>query len=330
MQLLNTDNDQFEKLAECQKVNQQFMQLVRFGDPQELKKFAQEYGNAWIKVRLRERAVMRKLLMFGNVTVSDRNVQRNTLDDTLVYMKDIEPFSRAASVVTIRGRGEAQYIEGKRYAIPFAKFVTPLFMKDENELLAYDLPLNQIIEENSAKDLEEKQDAIGFAKVNQIIADRETLFAGSAKVTGNGEITKEKILDLFNLLDQRRLVADALVMTWTSYNSFLKQTLQTFGDPLLSEIIQKGYTYDRILGRKVYISVKNDIIDVLNSNGSGMVTKRRVYAFAAPRYLGDFKVLNDTKFYIENRFGTVMSQLSEMAAIGFGNIHAMACLEMTV
>ena len=109
----------------------------------------------YIKDRLRESSFADMIIPNERVVRGD--LQRSTEHDTLVKIVDIEPGSRAMSV-NFRGQPTAEYVNGKRYAIGFFTISSLKFEIIEQELMAYEMPVTRIIEENSLKDMVEIKD----------------------------------------------------------------------------------------------------------------------------------------------------------------------------
>jgi hypothetical protein len=77
--------------------------------------------------------------------------------DTLVKIVDIEPKSRAMTI-TFRGQPTARFIRGTARRDRLLHDLSEIFQKTEQELLAYEMPITKIIEENSVKDIQEIED----------------------------------------------------------------------------------------------------------------------------------------------------------------------------
>jgi hypothetical protein len=60
--------------------------------------------------------------------------------------------------ITFRGQPTARFIRGSRAEIAFYTISSEIFQKTEQELLAYEMPITKIIEENSVKDIQEIED----------------------------------------------------------------------------------------------------------------------------------------------------------------------------
>ena len=114
-----------------------------------------EYGGSYIRDRLREVSYARKVLPPEQVTRTD--CQRSVNHDTLVKIVDIEPQSRAL-VVTFRGQPTANFIRAPRVEAAFFTISSQMFQKTEQELLAYEMPITKVIEDNSVKDIQEIED----------------------------------------------------------------------------------------------------------------------------------------------------------------------------
>jgi len=310
-----------------------------------------EYGGSYIRDKLREVSFLRKILPFQPVT--KRECQRSVNHDTLVRIRDIEPNSRAMAL-TFRGRPTARYIRGARYEIPFFTIASEKFEKTEQELLAYEMPITKIIEDNSVKDIQEIEDREGLRHfesavqamqegVNGVSGNRlsgdlkgfnsSNLRAGdveSIRVTkGEGAlarttddfivepIQRNDFIDLFNLLDGSRLRLERMLLTEPDWNDVCRWTVDDFGDKLQSETTVDGYKYGQLIGRKVVRTIKTNIL-----------RRGCIYGFAPPDFIGDAYVLNETKFYIDKVMNLMTWASWEDIGIGVGNIAAMCKLEL--
>jgi len=272
---------------------------------------AAQAGGAFVRERLREVSFARAILPPEYVTKAD--CQRSVHHDTLVKICDIEPQSSAAAV-NFRGKTHEQYIEGDRYEIPFFKIESDKFRKNEAELLAYDYPVTKVIEENSVKDIQKVEDSkfIEFSDA-VIAANGKNVLPAAA-----GPATSENLVKLFKALDTDELSVGTILMNKADWLDFMTQEGAIIGSPLASEIIVNGYKYNTILGHKLVVTIKSSI-----------VAPGTIYIFTDPMYLGNFYILNDTKFYIEKRGDMVSWQTWEYVGMGFGNLRACAKMELT-
>ncbi len=266
-------------------------------------------GGAFVRERLRELAFSRAILPPEYVTKAD--CQRSVNHDTLVKIVDIEPQSTAAAV-NFRGKALDRYIEGDRYELAFFKVESDKFSKSEGELLAYDFPVTKVIEDNSVKDIQSVEDT-------KFIEAAEAIVTSTGKtVTTAGPIDRAALVSAFKQIDEDELAVGCILMHKSDWDDWLTQPATDVGDHLASEVTVNGYKYNTILGHKLIVTIKTSI-----------VPPGTIWIFTEPKYLGNFYILNDTKFYIEKRGDMITWQTWEYIAEGFGNIRSIAKLVLT-
>jgi hypothetical protein len=306
-------------------------------------KLAQMTGS-FIRDRLREVAFSRHVLPPEQVTRAD--CQRSVNHDTLVKIVDVEPQSKAMAI-DFRGQPTARFIRAPRAEIPFFTISSEKFEKTEQELLAYEMPITKVIEENSVKDIQEIEDREFLrhieagcqalqTEVNTTPSDLHnatTIRAGSSLVSSvtKGELAlaadgtdftvrplqRPDFVTLFKLMDGNRLRGERVLLTEVDYDDILAWTVEDMGDKIQSETIVDGYKYNTLLGRKIIRTIKTDILRPGN-----------LYLFAAPQFFGKFYVLNNTKFYIDKIANRITWQSWEDIGMGVVNIAACRKLEL--
>jgi len=303
-----------------------------------------EYGGSYIRDRLREVSFARKILPPEQVTRAD--CQRSVNHDTLVKIVDVEPKSRAMSI-TFRGQPTARFIRGAKAEIAFYTISSEIFQKTEQELLAYEMPITKIIEENSVKDIQEIEDreflihieaacqalqteanggvstALNWTNINAASVVEFSIIKGElARTAGVDDATvrpiqRPDVVNLFKLLDGNRLRAERILMTEVDWDDILQWTLEDFGDRMQSETAVDGYKYNTLLGRPYIRTIKTDIL-----------RRGNVYVFTRPEFFGKFYVLNNTKFYIDKIANTITFQAWEDIGMGIINIASVRKLEL--
>jgi len=305
-----------------------------------------ELGGSWIRDRLREVAYSRHILPPEQVTRAD--CQRSVNHDTLVKIVDVEPQSRAMAI-TFRDQPTARFIRGARAEIPFFTISSEKFEKNEQELLAYEMPITKIIEDNSVKDIQEIEDreftrhiesaiqalqtetnaTVGVAynatsiRAGNANAKAVSVIKGELALNADGvtfdvwPIQRPDFVNLFKLLDGNRLRSERVLMTEVDHDDVLQWTVEDFGDRIQSETVVDGYKYNTLLGRKVVRTIKTDILRPGN-----------VYVFAAPQFFGKFYILNNTKFYIDKIANVITWQSWEDIGMGIVNVAAVRKLEL--
>ena len=322
-------------------INELFTQ--KLGSAEGKEKIA-EYGGSYIRDRLREVSFARKVIPPQQVTRND--CQRSVNHDTLVKIVDIEPQSRAMSM-SFRGTPTARFIRGSRAEIGFYTISSEMFQKTEQELLAYEMPITKIIEENSVKDIQEIEDreftihieaavqalqqeanggtatALGYATLAAGTVVEFSIRKGElARTAGANDATvrpvqRPDLVNLFKLLDGNRLKSERLLMTEVDWDDLLAMTVEDLGDKLQSETMVDGYKYNTLLGRAYIRTIKTDILRPGN-----------IYVFTKPEFFGRFYVLNNTKFYIDKVANTISFQAWEDIGMGVLNIAAVRKLEL--
>ena len=317
------------------------MFATKLGSAEAKEKIA-EYGGSYVRDRLREVSFARKIIPPEQVTRAD--CQRSVNHDTLVKIVDVEPRSRAMSI-SFRGQPTARFIRGPKAEISFYTIASEVFQKTEQELLAYEMPITKIIEENSVKDIQEIEDreftlhiesAVQALQVEANSGSAAALHRATIGSTVEFSVRKGELartatgsdatvrpvqrpdfVNLFKLLDGNRLRAERLLMTEVDWDDVLQWTVEDFGDRIQSETTVDGYKYNTLLGRAYIRTIKTDILRPGN-----------IYAFTKPEFFGKFYVLNNTKFYIDKIANLITFQAWEDIGMGLVNIASVRKLEL--
>jgi len=268
-------------------------------------------GAAFVRSRIREIGFGRRILPPESVTRAD--LTRSTDHDTLIKIVDIEHESKAMKV-NFSGEADERYLQGKRYAIPFFKIESEKFVKSEGELLAYDYPITKVIEENSVKDIQFVED-VKFIET----AEAALAITGKRIVSSAHAADRKALNSLFKMIDFDKLTVGTVLMNVVDHDDYMVQPATEIGSPLASEISVDGYKYQTIMNRKLVVTNKHDIL-----------LPGEIWAFTEPAYLGNFFILNDVKFWIKKEADLVIWKTWEYIAEGFGNIKAIAKIELDV
>lgn len=330
-------------MSMVQAMNDLFNQRLDTGEG---KTKMSQLGGTWIRDRLREQAFSRHVIPPENVTRNDCQVSVH--HDTLVKIVEVEPQSRAMAI-DFRGQPTARFIRGPRAELAFFTITSEKFEKNEQELLAYSMPITKVIEDNSVKDIQEVEDLEFLRHIEAAVQALQTevnttttveynatnIRAGNANAQSvsivKGElalaadgtgftvypIQRPDFVSLFKLMDTNRLRGERVLLTEPDHDDVLSWTVEDFGDKIQSETVVDGYKYNTLLGRKVIRTIKTDILRPGN-----------VYLFAAPQFFGKFYILNNTKFYIDKIANVITWQSWEDIAMGVVNIASVRKLEL--
>ncbi len=293
--------------------NQLFVQRL---DTQEgMDKIAQD-GSAFIRQKLREVSFARKIINPQYVTQAE--LTRSVNHDQLVKIVDIEPDSKAMAV-NFRGMPDVRYVEGPRYEIPLYNISSEDFEKIEEELLAYEMPLTEVIERNSVLDIQKIEDT-KFLQVIEAALAVESGLSNNTSITGSYDsdttIKRSDFKRLFDTLDGNELRTETLLMDSTMFNRLFLYNATTVGDAIGSETHINGYTYATLFGKRLVVSNKVSLL------------QNKIYAFTAQEFLGQFLVLHDTKFWIEKKKNLIRWSSWETIGMGIGN--TKSCAKITL
>ena len=335
----------------AEMVNSGFIERLETEGPTKTAAAALNY----IKDRLREASFADMIVPNQRVVRGD--LQRSTEHDTLVKIVDIEPGSRALTL-NFRGQPEAQYVTGKRYAITFWTISSLKFEIVEQELLAYEMPVTRIIEENSLKDMLEVKDREFLSHVDACIEAMQeegnpaatgfnytNIAAGTAvgvsKLKGslamaaasNDFITyaiqRPDIVRIKQLLKQQVVDASGNVVRQGRLKPALMLMTEVDTDYFdtwtledFGDRLQSETTTDGYTYNKVLglRIIRTIKVDILRQGN--------VYVFTAPEFFGRNYTLNDVKFYIDKIANRIFWQAWMDIGMGFGNIASVVKMEL--
>ena len=300
-------------------INELFIQKL---DDEHEKTAVEASTSAFIRTKLREVGFARKIINPLYVTKAD--LQRSVQHDQLVKIVDIEPDS-AAMQITLRGNPEVRYVEGQRFEISFFLVSSEEFQKTEEELLAYEMPVTEIIERNSVKDIQKIEDKAFMAAIEAAITSSGKSTTYTPAVSGTIELGA--FVKLFNVLEESAttsaanpLKTDLVLMNQADFNKFAILPATTIGSGVAGEQYINGFKYETVLGKKLVVTNKGE---------TGYVPQGSIYAFAAQEFLGKFFVLEDTKFWVEKKRNLIKWSCYELIGLGIGNVKACAKLTLT-
>ena len=299
-------------------VNELFVQKL----DSEHEKVAAE-TSAFIRTKLREVSFARKIINPQYVTKAD--LQRSVQHDQLVKIIDIEPDS-SAMMIDLRGNPDVQYVEGQRAEMQFFNVSSFEFQKTEEELLAYEMPITEVIERNSIKDIQKIEDTAFITAINAAVVATGKSVTGYQPLLGgtatSGVIDIGLFIKLFNTLEGANtgttpLKTDLVLMNLSDFNKFLALPATQIGSGTAGEQYINGYKYDTLLGKKLVVTNKGDLVPA-----------GTVYAFASQEFLGKFFILNDTKFWVEKKRNLI--KWSAYETISQGIINNGGCAKISI
>ena len=281
--------------------------LERLGSP-EGRTELQEKGVLYIKKILREESFLRKILPPQVVTKMD--LQRSATTDTFEKIVDIEPDSFALDV-NFLGEPPTEYVEGKRYRVTFQEVTSPMFEKNELELAAYEIPLIKVIEQNTIKDIHEREDRQWLRNNRQVIQ----LTAKSIDDPSQTFLSRDLLTEGSKLISNERRRATKVLMSSPTWEDIGKWVATDVGDTLASKITVDGYDLNQLLGKGLIVTTKTSILPF-----------GEVWFYTDQAYLGNFFLFGSTQFYIDKIAELIRWKAWEVIGVGIGNVFSMSRL----
>lgn len=273
-------------------------------------KLAAEAGALYIKRRLREESFARKVLPPQSIGKSE--LDRALDHDGFTKIIDLEPDS-SAMAMNFRAEAPARYVVGDRYAINFFKVESQRYEKNEAELLAYEMPITKIIEENTVFDIQRIEDEVFYRHAVAAVA-------GSDRDSVNTAVSPERddIASAKSLILKEKLHPYSILMTEEMFTAVEGWDYKYVGDDMLNKLSVGGWEHPTLVN-----------LVLLMTNKADLVNYREFWLFAKPEYLGRFYVLEDTKFSIRKIYDMIEWKSWEFVGMGFGHANGIARVTFT-
>lgn len=251
-----------------------------------IRKQAEDKVNNYLRLRQREEGFARKFYDVADVTPADLDKQVDT--PLPVIVKDMEPNSAGAYTVPFGTSPMDSNLTAPRYRVMFDRIMSRRYVADVNELLTYDMDIRQIFNDFILKDILAEEDRKFMATVDSIVVPGTPNTVNTAldacQTIEAGAIDRPNLANAMRGLaaTNRRLNAVAgLVNNYTIWD-VVALDRNTIGGDLAEDLFTNGFTERTIMGLKWNITIKNDL-----------VADQDLYMFAAPKFLGDFFVLDN-------------------------------------
>ena len=279
-----------------------------------------EAGRQYVKIELMEAAFSRAIIPQEPITTAD--CQRNTNDNSLYVIRDIEPGVEAVGVDNL-GEPDGSYVKGTRYIIPIINLATKRFQITVEDLRAYQYKITKRIEDKSVPILEKLEDKyflrlLGVAVSGGTAAEKVRKYTGSTSLTvaATDFITlKNTLASGINGSDPKRKEVGAILMCQEVFETIV--TLPSAGDDFGKDRVLNGIVSDTLYGTKTIRTIKSDILP-----------QGHLFAFTTPDFLGHNFALGDPNFEIKSNFGLIEWQTKEAVGMNIGNRLSVALLTL--
>lgn len=236
-----------------QFINQAFVDKVYSGHTKE----AMDAMSTFVRQKLREEGFTRKVFTPQLVTSSD--LDRDLHDQPRIIVEK-EPDSVAASF-GLSAKSELRYFKTPRYEVSFYKVASPDFRKSKFELATYKANIQQILQENSVKDIQKQEDSNFIANLKTITAAN----GSGAYDAFNKYSSGTYAMGVKSLMEQIAVLADnqqkpgKILMPYGLYLKLLSRKATQVGSAVAGESF-RGAGMNDFYGFQIITSNKADIL----------------------------------------------------------------------
>ena len=306
--------------AVTKEVNKAFFDQITSGDAA-MQKSAQDAVTEFTRVRMREDGFLRRIL--PPITVTNDDLDRRVESSLPYIVVDREPESPAAYSVPFATLPMNEYIVGDRYAVDFARILTPRFATDIDELRTYHMDIRQVLSANALKDALAHEDGRFIQSVNTAMIGQNQVVpaAGTALwQTIAGGITRNTVNDALKILNRTpaSLPTATILANQVFAKDLQKWTRNDIGGDLSQEIYQNGIAERTIFGARWIFTIKRNL-----------VPDNTIFMFAEPKYLGKFFILEDMTMHLEREAYMLQFFGYESLGAAIGNVLACARVDFT-
>lgn len=268
-------------------------------------KEASEAASMYVRQKLYEDGILRRLFEPRNVTPDELDPDVETQDQPSIVC-EIEPDATQATFVPFKGTGDRRYYTGKRFRVPFGKIEAERITKSKFELMTIRMPIQQWLQENQVKAIQNEEDKLFIETLDQICDENPAQKIICDPTTTN---FKDAFMQGIATLTKLRLPKGKVLMHENTYLESLKLKVDEIGYHPQEERFQKGYeSEDSFMGYKVIKTIKDDI-----------VPEGVIYFFTEQDYFCKFFLLQDATLFLETKADMVTFHTYEAPGFGIGN-----------
>lgn len=270
-----------------------------------------------IRNKIREDGFQRKILPFREIT--DKNLMK-TLDHELPQVYgEMEPDSPAAKCIPYNASPDTAFFHGDKFAVILCIISTPEFAKDINELRTYDNDFQQIVTDNSIRDIHTEEDTRWIASVDRIVGS-EVNFASATEDTQNvffnGEaITRNRYRQVLNFIEDRDLNNGVFLINRRTEKAFLTFDRTEFGGDMAEKLMMEGL---KAMPKNVIFGVPH-----IATIKKALVPNNVIYGFCEENYLGRAYMLDNIEVTVEKKKNVIRFCAQEQIGATIANTRAV-------
>lgn len=271
---------------DVQRRNETFINALRSSG--DLQKKASNGLNDFLRKRAYEDGIYRQVLPPQDITPADLDRSHDTIKPQVVI--DIEPNIDSAYSMPFGGVPYDNYMGANRYRIMFDRLETQRYTEDVANLLTWDMDIRSIWNDLLLQTILEREDTVGFAVTDTIVgakSDDTTDHYADTESYGWTDVGNFSRASIRRALSGIPAAKNSLNTTRAIVNNLTILKVLDFGrdavgGDLSEEMFVNGLSETTFMGTKWISTIKKDI-----------VANDVAYMFAAPKFLGNFLVLED-------------------------------------
>lgn len=289
-----------------QFINQTFVDKIYSGHIKE----AMDAASTFVRLKLREEGFARKIFTPQMVTSAD--LDRDLTDQPRIIVE--KELDSVASSFALSAQPEIRYFKGARYEVTMHKVASNDFRKSKYELATYKSNIQQILQENSVKDIQKQEDYNLVTRLKAIAADAGSGNYGVQSTASNFGI--KTLMTNVKVLANNEQKPGKILMPYGLYLDLITRRATMIGSPAATEHL-RGAGLDTFYGFQIITTNKAEF---LQSDANDPATKGdTVFIFAPEAYLGQFYSLQEPTVFLKTEADIIEFQTYESVGVGIGN-----------
>lgn len=274
-----------------------FLNAISSDDKTTVKKAA-ELSSRITRSMAREKGAFRKVLPIETVTAADLMLMPGS--EEVCYEMFFEPEAPSARQVPLGHIEPVEYVNGKRYYVPFARIMTKRIRKDVSELMVYvekGYDLLNMLGDQTTYHVHTAEDIAGFkGAIDPALGTKDTVNVRSGSIQWASypePLGRESLLRAIKVIQRtkakftaKRILINAL--DGTEFAAILDRNVS--GGDLSQDLFQSGIAA---------LPSVNGGVEIMTTIKDEICPEGTVYVFAAPQELGVYKSIEDLKMSIQ-------------------------------
>ena len=270
-------------------------------------------GELFIRRRIRERSVIRRILDFKAPAAGE--VVTIPGEEMPVIWGTLQPDSHGAVSLSMKDTVGQESFWREDFIVRFFVISTPEYYKNEYELRGHPQDSVKMLTEDMLLDLEDQEDAHSWAGIDNVVGAPDTTSPETGLVQNfyAGNYTNDGYVDAKYILEDRKLPPGVHVANTRFMANFEKEDRQVIGSDARYDIWKKGGNSDAL--KDGVIGDRRHIF----TTKSEYVPNQVVYQFTATDYLGIAREDTPPTLFMEKKKRTIFFSLEEILAVGLIN-----------